>query len=278
MLYLDHAIIFAADLDRAAASYRRLGFGLTPRGGHPSLGTANHTIMFERDYLELLTVTVPGPGNLQWAAAMARGDGLGGMAFGTKDARATRAGLVARGIGVPEVVDFARPVEIDGRQVSARFSVAHLPTGESPAMPAFFCQQHTPEYVWLPAFQRHPNTAFAVAGLTVVAANPDALAPTYERLLGRAAVHPHPGGLDLDLRGTRLLLVSPGYAEHRLGRRFPALANEVRPLGVSIAVHSLKAAERVLTEAQVPFQPFGRGSILVQPDWAAGVYLELLGA
>ena len=49
-------------------------------------------------------------------------------------------------------------------------------------------------------------------------------------------------------------------------------------MGISIAVHSLKTAERVFAEAQVPFQPFGRGSILVQPDWAAGVYLELLGA
>lgn len=277
MLHLDHAIVFVKDLDRSAALYRRLGFTLTPRGGHPSLGTANHTIMFDRDYLELLTVLTPGPANARWAEAMARGDGLGGMAFGTRDARGTREALRGRGIDVPEAVDFERPVDIDGQRRAAKFTVAHLPPAATPALPSFFCQQHTPDLVWLPPYQRHANTAFAVAGLVVVAATPESLAPAYERLLGRAAVHPHPGGLDLDLRGTRLLLVSPGYAEARLGRRLAGAEPGIHPLGVTIAVHHLDAAKRVLDEAGIPAVPFGRGSVLVEPRYAAGAYLEFLG-
>lgn len=278
MLHLDHAIILVANLDRAAATYRRLGFTLTPRGEHPSLGTANHTIMLDRDYLELLTIKVAGPGNARWGEALNGGEGLGGMAFGTADARATRASLRARGLDVPDVVDFERPVDLDVGRVAARFTIAHLPAMSTPALPSFFCQQHTPEHVWLPQYQRHPNTAFAVAGMVVLAAEPERLGPSYERLLGRAAVHPHPGGLDLDLRGPRLLLVNPGYVATRLGAAVDPGPTGIRPLGVSVAVHSLKAAANHLSTVGVPYRSFGRGSILVGPEQTHGVYLELLGA
>jgi hypothetical protein len=40
-----------------AAAYRRLGFTLSPRATHSAaMGTANHTIMLENDYFELLSV------------------------------------------------------------------------------------------------------------------------------------------------------------------------------------------------------------------------------
>src|SRR5689334_13060302 len=110
MLFLDHAIVFAKDLDRAAARWRALGFTLTPRGRHQQLGTANHTIMFARTYLELLTVERPDPANRTWAAILARREGFGAMALGTRDARATATSLRARGLEIPEVVDFGRPV------------------------------------------------------------------------------------------------------------------------------------------------------------------------
>ena len=278
MLTLDHAIVFTRDLAAAARQYERLGFFVTPRGGHPSLGTANHTIMLDRNYLELLTVVVPGPGNDNWAAAMAKGGGFGGLAFGTRDARATQASLHARGVAVPEVVDFERPVVLPNGTVAARFSVAHLPDDASPAVPAFFCQQHTPEYVWRPEYQRHPNTAFAVVGLTVVAREPAHLAPAYERLLGRAAVHPHQGGIDLDLRGTHLLVVNPQFAAARLGTAISVPADGVRPLGITVAVHRLAIAREVLSAGAIRHRRFGRASILVEPADAAGVYLELLEA
>src|SRR5947209_5881545 len=51
---IDHLVIGVNDLDRAKAAYRRLGFKLSPRAVHSAaMGTANHTIMLERDYFEL---------------------------------------------------------------------------------------------------------------------------------------------------------------------------------------------------------------------------------
>jgi Glyoxalase-like domain len=272
---LDHAIVFVPDLDQAAPTYHRLGFDLTPRGGHPSLGTANHTIVFERDYLELLSVVRPGPGNERWARAQARGEGLGGIALATDDARASAGALRERGVSAGPAVDFARPVARPTGPAEARFTIVPLPDDATPGLPAFFCQHHTPELVWLPAHQRHPNTAFGVAGLTVVDPALDANAAAWERLVGRARVHPRPGGLTVTLGRTRLWLVTPTYATARLGHRVP---DRLAPIGITVAIRTLAAAQRILAARGVPFGTFGPRSILVGPSWAAGVYLELLEA
>jgi hypothetical protein len=278
MLRLDHGLILVSDLDSAATTYRRLGFTLTPRGRHPSLGTANHTIMFERDYLELITIETRRPANDRWAAILDRGDGLGAMALGTDDARAVGAALRIRGVAIPEIIDFERPVTIDGGRLAARFSVAHLPPEASPALPAFFCQHHTRDLVWLPQYQRHSNGARGIAGLVVADHDPERLAAGYQRLLGRAAIHPHPGGVELDLRGARLLLVHPKFASRRLGHRVEASVGIPRPLGVTVAVVDLDRTRSALASARVPYAPFGRRSILVGPAHSHGLHLEFVAA
>lgn len=270
---LDHAIVFVRDLDQAAPAYRRLGFDLTPRSGHPTLGTANHTIVFERDYLELLSIVTPGPGNRRWAEAAARGDGVGGIALATSDARATAEALRQRGVEVAPVVDFSRPVARPEGPAEARFSIAMLPAETTPGLTSFYCQHHTPELVWLPAHRRHPNTACGLAGLTLVDPELEAHAPAWERLLGRARVHPRPGGITVGIGPTRLWIVSPAYAEARLAHQ---VSDELAPLGITVAVRDLAAARRVLAAGAIPFRSFGARSVLVGPTWTHGVHLELL--
>ncbi len=276
MIFLDHAIVFVRNLESAAPQYRRLGFTLTERGGHPSLGTANHTIMLGRDYLELLAVLDRSSGSERWAKIVDRREGFGAIALGTNDARATRAALIDRGVEVPPVIDFERPVSLPGEEVRARFTVAHLPETASPALPAFFCQQHTREFVWRPEWQHHANTAFGIAGMTVVHPAPEVAAVAYQRLLGRARVHPHPGGVALDLGASRLWLVTPTYAAARLGSPQPTNPDSIEPVGLTVSVHNLNAATKHLTQHGVPFQPFGPRSILIHPEWSSGVQLELL--
>lgn len=277
MLHLDHAIILVRNLATAAEEYRRLGFTLTERGGHPSLGTANHTIMFGHDYLELLEVATRNAGSERWARILDRREGFGAIALGTPDARATRDQLVARGIEVPQLIDFGRPVALLGGTVEARFTVAHLPDAATPALPAFFCQQHTRQYVWRPEWQHHANTAIGIAAMTVVDADPDRLAPAYERLFGRVFVHPHPGGFAVDLRGTRLWVVRPEFAAERLGT--PLMwSRHPTPIGLSIAVRDLSATCAHLKDAGVKFHPFGKQSVMVGPSATRGVHLEFLEA
>lgn len=275
MITLDHAIVLTRSLDAAALAYQRLGFLLTPRGRHDALGTANHTVMFARDYLELMTVETPGPGNERWGRRLARGEGLAMLALATDDARATRRTLAERGIPAAEPIDFGRRVQLPAGAAEARFTVCQLDDSASPALPAFFCQHHTPDLVWRPEYQHHPNTARSVAGLTVVTPDPARLVPAYERLLGRARVHPRPGGITLVVGGAQVWLVTRSYASARLGRRLPQAAG---PIGMTVLVADLTAARQVLAANAVPFRGFAPRSILIEPTFTHGVFLELLAS
>ena len=57
---IDHAVVVVGDLDKAAATWKALGFTLSPRGTHSAhMGSGNYTIMLDPDYIELLGVLVP---------------------------------------------------------------------------------------------------------------------------------------------------------------------------------------------------------------------------
>jgi hypothetical protein len=273
MISLDHAVVLVRDLDAAAPAYRRLGFELTPRGRHGQLGTANHTIVFRRDYLELMTVEERRPANARWADSLDRGEGLALLALATNDARALYRTLVERRVAAAEPIDFGRSVARPSGPVEARFTVCIPEPDASPAIPAFFCQHHTPEHVWLEEYQGHPNTARGIAAITVVTPRPDRVLPAYERLLGKARVHPRPGGVTLTVGRARVWLIQPDYAADRLARH---RAPPAGPLGVTVAVTSVATAKRVLAAAAVPYRAFGRRSILIEPTFTHGVFLELL--
>ena len=56
---IDHVVIGVNDLDGARDSFARLGFTVSPRGRHVGWGTANYTVMFENDYLNLMSIVDP---------------------------------------------------------------------------------------------------------------------------------------------------------------------------------------------------------------------------
>ena len=95
---IDHAVILVRDLDRARDTYARLGFTLTPRGFH-SLGSQNHCIMFGRDYLELMALPATPPAAFRYFADfLAKGEGVGALAFATDDAPPRTPSLTQAGI------------------------------------------------------------------------------------------------------------------------------------------------------------------------------------
>src|SRR5688572_24003273 len=106
---IDHAVIVVRDLKSAEANYKRLGFRTTPRGQHTKLDTANHCIMLDDDYFELLAVAKPSPYNAEQQATLAEREGLWALALKTDDARAAHGQLKAAGFSPSEPVDFARP-------------------------------------------------------------------------------------------------------------------------------------------------------------------------
>ena len=125
---VDHVVVAVRDLDAARAAYQRLGFTLTPLGLH-SLGSQNHCIVFERDYLELMAVPRPHPALQYFSDFLARGEGLAAIALATDDAVGLCAELAADGIAAEAPLDFSRPVAGLGE---ARFRIVQLPLDRSP--------------------------------------------------------------------------------------------------------------------------------------------------
>ncbi len=185
---IDHIVIAVGDLDRAAATYRQLGFTLSPRALHSaSMGTANHTIMLQHDYFELLTVLTATERNLRWREALALGEGVAGLALVPTGAPAARDAWRGQGFSPSELVSFSRPVDRpDGSRMEARFEIVSLPKGSVPGASVFACAQLTRDAVWLPELMRHANTATAIRRLVVALPNVSEGAIAWSKALCRA--------------------------------------------------------------------------------------------
>jgi catechol 2,3-dioxygenase-like lactoylglutathione lyase family enzyme len=264
---LDHVVIAVQDLDRAREAYRRLGFTLSPRGDHsPHLGTANHTIMGRRDYLELLAVRAETEANRGLRAALSEGEGIAALALATPDAAMVRAAWQAAGA---ERLRFSRPVpRSGGAPIEARFEIARLPDGALPGAEAFACAHLTREAVWLPELLGHPNTVVAVRAVTIAAPDPRSAATAWARALLAASVVPVAGGYRIDVDGHAIELLDPPAAAERFG--LAHAPRRARAVGLELAVSDPGTCRAELARGHVPVQGDG-DRLLVAPEDACGV-------
>jgi catechol 2,3-dioxygenase-like lactoylglutathione lyase family enzyme len=223
---IDHAVILVRDLERARLAYARMGFTLTPRGTH-TLGSQNHCIMFERDYLELLAVPRPHPALQYFSDFLARGEGLGALALATDDAGGLYAEFTADAIAADAPLDFSRPVADLGE---ARFRIVQLPADASPGCRMFACQHFTRELVWRPEYVRHPVGATRIAAIAVVVEDAAAASASYGKLLSAV-----PQAIDEGL------LVQTGSAPIALTLRWK-LGHRLENVGLPLRPRPLVAA------------------------------------
>jgi hypothetical protein len=204
---LDHLVVAVRDLDAAAAEWAALGFTLSPRGLHSAhIGSANHTMMFGEDYLELLGVVAPTPHNQALRDFVAAREGLDRAAFTTTDAAAGAAALRARGVDAAGPVHFSRPVPLpDGSETEARFSVFRWPAGQRPGgLGIFACQHHTRDAVWVPSLLAHANGVRRILRVLVA---------TDEPAGGAAALAEAVGGAVRQDGGLHVVGTAPGRGE-----------------------------------------------------------------
>ncbi|MCB1885109.1 MAG: VOC family protein [Geminicoccaceae bacterium] len=186
---LDHVIVAVADLDAAGAAFGRLGFNASPLGRHEGWGTANHCLMFEDDYVELLGVRDPGLFTNGLVERLEReGEGLLGLVLGSGDAGRTAAAWGAAGIEGVEVRDLARTLDAPDGALRLRFRNAMPPAGGTAGLNLFACEHLTPDLLRRPAWLHHPNGALGIAAVTVQAADPPRVAAALGRLLGASAL------------------------------------------------------------------------------------------
>jgi len=176
---LDHLVInshFA--LETVAGVLRGLGFTLTPRGYH-SLGSLNHLLMFDDHYLEIVGLLREGKVRQELLDSPA---GIDGLVLASKDAHHTQQQLEQAGFRLQPLQHFSREVVSGKAAGMARFTTLRLAGDQFSAGRVYFCQHHTPEWVWRPEWLGHPNGVDGIVALTVVADDPQGEEARYRRL------------------------------------------------------------------------------------------------
>jgi len=265
---LDHVIIAVADLDKAAATFRALGFTLATRGEHAEWGTANHCIMFEDDYLELLAaVGDGGPAERVRAFIQDKGEGLMGLVWGTGDAAADSDRL-----GTEPPGDLSRSIEGD----VARFKAGILPPETTPGIASFLCQHLTPEKLRRPGWTEHANGAAGIVSVTALMAEPLDLMPAWDRLIGPAAATATDELVTVHTRHGMVFLCRPDD----LGQMHPEAEDEEFPhapalVALTLRIKDAEAAAQALKAAGIAFERDRQGKVVIYPEDACGVLIEL---
>ncbi|MCA0241148.1 MAG: VOC family protein [Proteobacteria bacterium] len=279
---VDHAVInVLTGMDAAVDRFRALGFAPTPRGHH-SLGSINHLMMFERDYLELVGIE-RGATKVREEIASAP-IGLDGLVFATDDARALHRRLRAQGVPVLDPVDFSRPVVLDGVERQAAFTTVRVHPDYLPGGRVYCCEHKTPELVWRPDWLVHGNAAAGLAEFVVVADDVPTQAERYARLLDGVPFLPTrtAGERCATWDGFRLSLMSRERYAARYGAAGRARAAQAAQAGcmgaLAVRTRSLAAARSCLADDLRAGRAVDQGDRLVVA--AAGLWdcvLEFVG-
>jgi len=241
---LDHVVIDVRDqIDEAMRGFAALGFQLTPRGRH-TLGSVNHLAMFATDYLELLGFAPDGATRLEIMRFPA---GLNGLVFKTGDADIVHREAQAAGLPVLPVQAFSRPVTLDGVSQDARFRTTRLDADKIAMGRIYFCEHRTPELVWRPEWQAHPNSACAIARVVVATADPRRTAELFRALFGRNAVADRAGHCVVAAGTAQVELVTPRAIAAEFGEAAAAPVGRAEYMAaLALRVGSLATAAQQL--------------------------------
>ena len=278
---LDHIGIAVADLAAAAATYRRLGFQLTPlqqqsgplEPGGPVVrwGSANHCAMLEQGYLELIGVVDPALYDNQLGAFLARYHGIHIMALGVADAAAEVERLRQSGLAVPGVRPMQRPVATPDGVSEVRFK--RVPLAEAPEGRIQLIEHLTPELMWQDHLLDHPNRAVALTETVLCVADIAATAERFRRLAGSAPLR-HGKARIFAFAAGRLVLCDPASLGDFMTDA--SLINGAPPTlpwfaGFSVATDDGNAAVRqILLRNGVAFAEHGGGDLVVPAALASG--------
>jgi catechol 2,3-dioxygenase-like lactoylglutathione lyase family enzyme len=270
---LDHVVVMVDGIDAAEAAYTRLGFQVQPRGFHKKLGTANHLMIFDTDYFEILGIVEDTEFNAERREWLKAGGGLANVALATDGADLAFEAFKAAGLNPDEPLSFDRAVEIDGKTEQAKFRTVRVPKTNMPVVGFFVCDHLTPQFVYRPEWAKHPNGARGILGVTVVAEQPTKWAPELEKYFGEGSTKREGEGLVANT-GTQPI--------HYLSRkdymaRYPGVT-PVRPGDhpalLSVRVENLAACEALLQKNGVKLLKPDSGRLIVPPSEAAHLTLE----
>jgi catechol 2,3-dioxygenase-like lactoylglutathione lyase family enzyme len=273
---IDHAVVMVRDLDKAAETWRRLGFTISPRGTHSAhMGTGNYTMMLDPDYLELLGVLTPTEHNAPARAMLEKREGIERVAFTAIDSADGAEEIRAKGYTPIGPTDFERPVTMpNGTLSAAKFRTFQWPVAEAPAgMRIFACQHKTRETVWIPELMRHANGAKRLKQVLLVAPDPATEAAHLSKLIDRETRREADGAIAVPSGGDRADFVF--MSREQLAARYPGVS--LAGLAERGAAGLVMAADLSATEKALGANGVRSGhAICVPPASANGTLLAFV--
>ena len=258
---LDHVVVMVDGIDAAEAAYRKLGFQVQPRGFHKKLGTANHLMIFDTDYFEILGIVEDTEFNAERREWLKDGGGLANVALATDGADVAYEAFRAAGLNPDAPLFFDRAVEVAGKTELAKFRTVRIP------------KDQTPEFVYRAEWATHPNGARGILGVTVIAEQPAKWIDELQKYFGPDSVKREGEGLVVDTGTQPIRYMTP----KDYGVRYPGITpvrSGDHPALLTVRVESLAACEDVLKKNGVKYTKPDSGRLVVPPSEAAHLTLE----
>lgn len=284
--FLDHVGFFVADIQAAEATFQRIGFTLTPVNIHYHAGadgalvrsgTANRLAVLRRGYLEVLAAVADTPLADQLTTALARYAGLHLLAFTHADVASREARLLAAGFDLQPTVKLRRPVQTPAGDRTLHVTVVRAQPGVFPEGRVQLLTHETPELIWQPGADRHPNRADALTDVLLVCEDARAKAERFARFTG-GCLAPEEDHWVVSLDRGRLSFATPQAA----GRLLPAFAPPALPYTAALAIASadLGCTRAALADRGVRPLLDREGLVCLGPADGAGAYIlfHALGA
>ena len=280
---IDHPVIAVRDMEEARQTFMRLGFTVPPRGSHVEWGTGNWCIMFPKDYLELRGI-IDTDRPLQGLDSFIddRGEGLMGVAFGTRNAKESRNLLASSGVGVRTFVSLTRNFEHRDGWTQPRFDLCFPAEADvTGLMHVVLCEHKTPELLRPAEFLHHENATVGIVDITGAVDDIDSAEECQKRLLGEAAVVRYqdeirlaiPSGQFIRLLRTERFLKDYGAAAPKILPPRPYLG------AITLRVTDLARTGAALEDRTVEFTWPGPGRRLRVPaSQACGTVLDFVSS
>lgn len=270
---LDHVVVMVDGIDAAELAYKKLGFQVQPRGFHKKLGTANHLMIFDTDYFEILGIVEDTEFNAERREWLKDGGGLANVALATDGADVAYEAFKATGLNPDAPLFFDRAVEVAGKTELAKFRTVRIPKDNMPVVGFFVCEHQTPEFVYRPEWAAHPNGARGILGVTVIAEQPARWIPELEKYFGPGSVKREGEGLVVDTGTQPIRYMTPKDYAVRYPGITPVRSGD-HPALLTVRVENLAACEALLKKNGVRFTKPDSGRLVVPPSEAAHLTLE----
>lgn len=278
---IDHVFILVNDLEKSADRFRRFGFTLSARGLHSKeQGTANYTIMFQHDYVELLGIIEKTQANCEKKRDLKRyGEGLYAVAGRIDNAANAQKNLLELGFKVSGVQTFSRPLTLpDGNKGVAAFETVAFDRGEVPKGQLFMCEHKSRNMVWRPELMTHKNSAIGLAAITVLSEETEKTARRYAQLFKDGTVDRKDNIFRVfSGENSAFILV---MTQDRFQSRFGKFDVTKTPLNayaaLTVYVSDLNKTKALLAANNISNAITSEHGIAIAPEIACGTVLEFI--